>query len=137
MALTSTRKELAAHHDESWITNMDDESREESRMLGRRLMGLLMQFVAAEDGDGTEILEEARVIGRIYSKSIIRAGVSLPDALKATMFFRDHILESAVMLPDAAHSRPEANKKVFRRINEFLNSIQLVVAETYGNIKPS
>ena len=134
-ALSVTRQELEAHRDESWISLMDEESREESRLLGRRLMGLLMQFIAADDGQGKEILEEARVIGRIYSKSIMLSGITLPQALKATMFFRDHILESAVMLPNAARLRPEANKKVFRRINEFLNAIQLVVAETYGHVE--
>jgi len=131
-ALSVTREGLEAHHEQGWRTLMNEESREESRLLGRRLMGLLMQYIAAEDGDGDEVLEEARVIGRIYSKSVMLTGITLPQALKATMFFRDHILESAVMLPDTAHLRPQANKKVFRRINEFLNAIQLVGAETYG-----
>jgi excisionase family DNA binding protein len=131
-ALVTTRADLHQSKPPVWLKGMDEASREEKRLLGRRLLGLLMQYVAAEDGDGEEVLAEARVVGRIYAKSIVQSGMSLPDAMKAVMFFRDHILESAVMLPDSAHSRPEANKRVFRRVNDFLNAIQLVVAEAYG-----
>ena len=94
-------------------------------------MGLLMQYIGSEDDDGVEVLDEARIVGRIYAKNIIQNGISLSEAIQATAFFRDHILESAVMVPDSARSRPQANKKLFRRINIFLNSIQLVIVEAY------
>jgi len=71
------------------------------------------------------------VIGRIYAKSIIQSGLSLSEALKATMFFRDHIVESAVVLPETANRRPESNQRMFRRLNSFLNEIQLVITEAY------
>ena len=131
-ALVSTRADLQVGEKPSWVQQMDEDSREEKRLLGRRLLGLLMQYVASEDGDGEETLEEAKVIGRIYAKSIVQSGISLPDAMRATMFFRDHILESAVMLPESARNRPDTNKRVFHRVNEFLNVIQIVVAEAYG-----
>jgi len=131
-ALVTTRADLHVQQQPSWMQHMDEDSREEKRLLGRRLLGLMMQFVASEDGTGDETLEEAKVVGRIYAKSIVQSGLSLPDAMRATMFFRDHILESAVMLPDSARNNPETNKRVFRRVTEFLNVIQLVVAETYG-----
>ncbi|GMQ81051.1 MAG: helix-turn-helix domain-containing protein [Rhodothermia bacterium] len=115
----------------SWSSNLDTESREEKRILGQRLMGLLMQYIGSEDDDGEEVLDEARIVGRIYAKNIIQNGISLSEAIQATAFFRDHILESAVMVPDSARSRPQANKRLFRRINEFLNAIQLVIAEAY------
>jgi excisionase family DNA binding protein len=129
-----TSDSLSGHHDEPWMRRLTDAGREESRLLGKRLMGLLMQYMAFTGSEGEEVLEEARVIGRIYAKSIIVNGISLPQALKATMFFKDHILESAVMLPEAARQNPDANKRVFRRINEFLNAIQLVIAETYERV---
>ncbi len=130
-------RDLKGHHDEPWMARMSENAKEESRLLGKRLMGLLMQYMAAENGDGEEVLEEGRVVGRIYAKSIIVNGITLQQALKATLFFKDHILESAVMLPDVARQNPEANKRVFRRINEFLNAIQLVIAETYERVSES
>ena len=129
-ALTSTRADLATHS-AGWIDSIAQEDKEEKRLLGRRLMGLLMQYVASEDGDSEEIMDEGRVTARIYAKSIVMSGISLQDALRATNFFRDHILESAVVLPDTARRRPEANQKMFRKLNEFLNEVQLVIANCY------
>ena len=57
--------------------------------------------------------------------------MSLSVALHATMFFRDNIVESAIMLPEAARARTTANRRLLRRINTFLNTIQLAVTEAY------
>lgn len=129
-ALTATREDLQTHQ-ASWNHSIEEKDKEEKRLLGRRLMGLLMQFVATEEENGAEIIEEARVIARIYAKSIVMSGIPLSEALKATNYFRDHILEAAVVLPDAARRRPEANQKMFRKLNLFLNEVQIVIAECY------
>ena len=104
-ALSVTRKDLETHH-AGWNSSIEIKDREEKRLLGRRLMGLLMQYVAAEEEGSEEVMDEARVIARIYAKSIVISGTSLQEALRATNYFRDHILESAVVLPDAARRRP-------------------------------
>lgn len=136
-ALATTRADLK-HVKADWAQSTGKDDLEEKRVLGRRLMGLLMQYVGADQvedgdgvGDGDEILDEARVVARIYAKGIVAAGVPLSEALRATHFFKDHILESAVVLPEAAGRRPEANQRMFRRLNAFLNEIQIVIAEAY------
>jgi len=129
-ALQTTRRDIETHS-AGWIDEIAEKDREEKRLLGRRLMGLLIQYAGVEEEEGEDILEEARVIARIYAKSVVMSGISLPDALKAVNFFRDHILESAVVLPDAARRRPEANKKMFRKLNTFLNEVQIVIANCY------
>ena len=129
-ALTATRKDLETH-EADWNSSIAVKDKEEKRLLGRRLMGLLMQYVAANDEESEEVMDEARVIARIYAKSIVMSGISLQDALRATNYFRDHILESAVVLPDAARRRPEANQKMFRKLNHFLNEVQIVIANCY------
>lgn len=130
-ALEYTRRDLQGESQASWARDLDPQDREEKRLLGRRLMGLMMQYVSRAEEDSAEVLQEARVIGRIYAKSIIQSGLSLSEALKATMFFRDHIVESAVVLPETANRRPESNQRMFRRLNSFLNEIQLVITEAY------
>lgn len=129
-ALSYTREDIS-HHEASWISNVTEKERKEKRLLGRRLMGLLIQFVGAEDGEGDEILDEARTIARLYAKGVVMSGLPLQEALKAVNFFRDHILESAVVLPEAARRRPEANQRMFRRLNAFLNEVQLQIADCY------
>ncbi len=129
-ALSYTREDIS-HHEASWISNVSEKDRKEKRLLGRRLMGLMIQFVGTEEGEGDEILDEARTIARLYAKGVVMSGLPLQDALKAVNFFRDHILESAVVLPEAARRRPEANQRMFRRLNTFLNEVQLQIADCY------
>jgi len=129
-ALSHTRADLGGHT-ASWNAGLEEQDREEKRMLGRRLMGLLIQFVGAEEGESEEVLEEARIVARIYAKNVVRNGIPLQDALKAVNFFRDHILESAVVLPDVSRRNPESNQKMFRKLNAFLNEMQLVIANCY------
>lgn len=137
-AISVTRSEMRHHVDERWMSQLSDEEREEKRMLGRRLVGLMMQYLAREDGDGQEILAEARAIGRLYARTSMQSGMELADALKATMFFRDNLVESAILMPESARTGPDAGRpgpdastRVYRRINEFLNAVQLAVAEVY------
>ena len=126
-ALSYTRADLG-DHTASWNAGLEEQDREEKRMLGRRLMGLLIQYVGAEETENEEVLEEARIVARVYAKNVVRNGIPLQDALKAVNFFRDHILESAVVLPDVSRRRPEANQRMFRKLNAFLNEMQLVIA---------
>lgn len=131
-AISSTRAELVHHRDERWLAESDEAERAQKRELGQRLMGLMMQYIAMEGDAGADLLEEARQIGLQYGQGSRQGGLGLADALQATMFFRDNIVESAVILPEAARLRPEANKRLLRRINAFLNTIQLAITEAYG-----
>lgn len=129
-ALSYTREDIS-QHEASWISNASEEERQEKRLLGRRLMGLMIQYVGANDGEGDDALDEARAIARLYAKGVVMSGLPLQEALKAVNFFRDHILESAVVLPEAARRHPEANQRMFRRLNTFLNEVQLQIADCY------
>jgi len=129
-ALSYTREDIS-HHEASWISNVSEKERKEKRLLGRRLMGLMIQYMGAEDGGGDEVLDEARTIARLYAKGVVMSGLPLQEALKAVNFFRDHILESAVVLPEAARRGPEANQRMVRRLNAFLNEVQLQIADCY------
>ncbi|PIQ61717.1 MAG: hypothetical protein COV99_08520 [Bacteroidetes bacterium CG12_big_fil_rev_8_21_14_0_65_60_17] len=129
-ALSTTREDLKHVH-AGWAQSVSEEEREEKRMLGRRLIGLLEQYVVAGDAAGSDILQEARVVARVYAKGVVATGVPLDDALRATHFFKDHILESAVVQSHAGNSEPEYRQRVFRKLNQFLNEIQIVVANAY------
>lgn len=129
-AISTTRLELRTH-DAVWISAISEKDREEKRLLGRRLMGLLMQYIASSGSDADDVMDEARIVSRIYAKSVVMSGITLQQALRAMNFFRDHILESAVVLPDNGRRSPENNKKIFRKLNRFLNEVQIVVADCF------
>lgn len=129
-ALTQARREIVAHPDEHWLAAFNEEDREHKRQLGRRLMGVMLQYVASSESD-EKLLEEACTIGRAHAENGLKQGLSLVQALQAMLFFRDTMVEVAVQLPEVAHVRPEANQHLLRRINTLLNAVQLAIADTY------
>lgn len=129
-AIKQTRKEIIGHQGEHWLTVFSEEDRERKRQMGRKLMGLMMQYISLTDG-GEDILAEARVIGRQHAESALALGLPLVEALQAMLFFRDTLVEVATQLPEVAQVRPEANTRLLRRINTLLNAVQLAIAGAY------
>ena len=129
-ALTRARAEGVTHQEEELLSPFDEQEREHKRLMGRRLMGLLLQYVSiAEGGEG--ILEEAREIGREHAENALGLGLPTSDALRVSMFFRDAVLEAALDLPEKAHVHTGANLELVRRINTLLNVVQLAITERY------
>lgn len=127
-ALTATRREIVSHK-MPWLESIDEESRQRSRVMGRQLMALTLQYIS--NGDDERILQEARNLGYEYGQNCQKMELPLTDALQASMFFRDTMIETALTLPENVNIRPEANVRLLRRINTLLNSVHLAVAEVY------
>ncbi len=133
-ALGQTRQALEHRQDEQWLAAYDAQDREYKRVLGRRLMGVILQFISLREG-GDDLLEEARAIGHLHAENALSLGLPLTDALQAAIFFHDVMVEVAIQLPETAHMRPEANTRLLRRINAVLNTVQLAIAERYDRRK--
>jgi excisionase family DNA binding protein len=133
-ALIQARQEIASHREEHWLTVFDEADREYKRQLGRRLMGVMLQYISRSEG-GDELLAEAAAIGREHAENALRYGMSLVEAMQAILFFRDTLVEVAMHLPEMAHVRPEANMHLLRRINKLLNTVQLAMAEVYDRAR--
>jgi excisionase family DNA binding protein len=133
-ALSQARQEIVVRQNQPWITTFDDAARSQYRVLGRQLLGLTMQYLSDENG-GT-ILQEAANIGRQYGQIGLDAQLPLTDALQASMFFRDMLLETALQLPENARIKPDANVRLLRRINTLLNTVQIGIVEVY-DVSPS
>jgi len=129
-ALTRARQDLPAPESAGWLAALDANMRERHRAIGRRLMGLTLQYVSAEDG--APLLDEARAIGQDYGELSKSAGVSLYDALQAALFFRDKLLEATFELTETAPVPASDSAKLIKRINALLNVVQLAVAEVYA-----
>ncbi|MCA9933421.1 MAG: helix-turn-helix domain-containing protein [Ardenticatenaceae bacterium] len=129
-ALTRTRQGLAAQYNQPWMETMDDAHREMHRQLGRRLMGLTLQYISSEEANG-DLLQEARSIGQEYGRINRAIGMSLSDALAASMYFRDELIEVALQLPDTVRVRTHDNLRLMRRINQLLNAVHLAIAEVF------
>jgi excisionase family DNA binding protein len=128
-ALVQTRKEIVGHS-LPWLTRFPEEDRQRNRLLGQRLLGLMLRYLAAAEEDPA-IVQDARAIGHEYGRIARGNGLPLTVALQASMFFRDSLVEAALHLPESAPIRPEASMRLMRRINTLLNAVQLAVAEVY------
>lgn len=130
-ALTQARQKVARHPESRWLEGIHDEAmRDEYRQMGRQMLGLVLQYVAADAPDDA-FIEEATRIGWRQAEYGLRAGLSLSSLLEATLFFRDILIESSLQMAPAAANQAEANVRLLRRINDLLNRVQLAVADAY------
>lgn len=130
-ALTVTRQEIMAQQNASWMQTIDEALREQNRLLGRQLMALTLQYIS--NGDDDRLVAEARLIGAEYGRNCLQCQMPLTDALQASMFFRDTMIETALQLPENVNIRPEANVRLLRRINSLLNAVHLAIAKVYDD----
>jgi excisionase family DNA binding protein len=129
-ALSRARERVIAHQEMKWLAGFDESDREKKRLLGRRLLELMLQYISSSQG-GQEIIDEARRIGYEHAQNTLGLGMSFKDALQAAIFFRDTMMEVAIDLPETANVRAGANTTFLRRINELMNTFQLAIAEVY------
>lgn len=133
-AIQQTRQEIVAHRDDYWLAAFGETDRQQKRELGRRLMGVMLQYAALHEG-GESLLDEARLIGRAHAENSLGLGWSLVETLQVMLFFRDTLVEVVVHMPAAARVQPEVNLRLLRRIHSLLNAVQLAIVDAYEQAK--
>ena len=58
-------------------------------------------------------------------------GLSLTEALRATLFFRDVLTESTAYYPQFETEAPGHQIALMRKVNEFMNEVQLTIAQAF------
>ena len=129
-ALVKSHEVVESHRNAHWMEAFGEHDRERSRVLGRRLMAIVMQYISSDDSPDT-LLDEARAIGVQYALSSIEHGLSMTTVLEAMMSFRDAMFESAVHVRDVTHSDVANSARLLKRLNTLLNAVQLAIAQTY------
>lgn len=130
-ALIQTRQQVAHQRDHRWLQMVDEgDMRNDYRQLGHQLIGLLLQYVAADEPNGA-LLEEAKRFGRLYGAYGKRSGMTLSSIIEATLFFRDILVESSLQIPSNTYVEPGTSLRILRRVNQIINTVQLAVTEFY------
>jgi len=127
-AIAQTRQEITHQR---WVAAYDGPEREIQRLLGRRLIGLTLQYLAAST-DNAALLAEARALGVEHARNAMRSGQPLVDLLQAISFFRMTLLEVAIVeRPQPAATHQEANTRLLRRIETLLGEVQTGAVELF------
>jgi excisionase family DNA binding protein len=127
-AIAHARENL---REQRWVVGYDESERENQRYLGRRLMGLVLQFVA-HPGEDPGLMAEARIIGVQHAQNAMKNGRTLQDLLNALSFFRVTLLEAVLLeIPRSGRIRTEADAHLLHRIERLVGEVQAGVVELY------
>ena len=114
---------------EAWYQKLDEEARNQYRLSGRNLMQGLTAYLST-DGEAAEA--EARSLGYEYATRGRRYSLSLLEATRAFLFFRNTLMDAMLKVYEsAAVSSSQAWSDMFRKINAFTDSIMVTLMETY------
>ncbi len=134
-AVVHARYEVRSNADAPWNQAFDGADRAHRRETGRQLVGLLLRHVAGQ-GDAEARDAEVRRLAWGYALDMKDRGLPLTEALRATLFFRDVLTESTAYYP-RFEEQPQADQiALLRRVNGFMNDVQLTIASAYESDAP-
>ena len=115
---------------ESWYQKLDDDARNKYRMSGKNLMQSLSVYLRSE---GEDAIAEARSLGYEYASRGRRYGLSLIDATRAFLFFRNALFDAMIAVYlDARVSDTKSWGDMLSRIHAFTDQTMLSLMETYA-----
>ncbi len=93
-ALSRIRRQLHARPDSDWYSTIEVGDREALRLLGRRLVELVSDYLERRRPRAL-VEQEVDEIGRGYGTQLRRSGTPLPAAIQGFTFFRKSLDETA------------------------------------------
>lgn len=111
----------------SWYQNFDEPAREAYRLLGRRVLELLLRVLAASEFSD-DLRREARTLGAEYGSVTRASHVPLVDAVRAFLYFHDIVDESVLQLAEVRGSAGRDHQELpwaesLRQIQALTNEI--------------
>lgn len=123
-AMGRTRLELTNGRldTESWYTRLDEDAKQQHRMLGRELLGALIQYLSSDNSES--VLNDGRDIGMQYAALAHDLRLSVSDATRAFLMFRDVLMESLVQISSLQGTRrPQEMVAIHRQVSLFTNEV--------------
>jgi len=117
--------------DAPWLARFDEDTRRAHRELGRRLMHEIVRALSS-----SEMTEAARAgaqdTGREYAAMTQRQSLSLAEALRVFLFFRDTIVDALVQMSSALEPIAAPSwQAVHHQLSVFLNEVLLALVSAY------
>jgi excisionase family DNA binding protein len=132
LALARIRRRLQRPRqaDAAWYQQLGEEEKLRLRLLGRRLVALISDYLGRRTRK-SRLMEEAREIGREYGLELGRNGTPLRQALAAFMFFRRSLDETARQVAVRSGLSTEETVDGLEQIADLADEVLLAITEAY------
>lgn len=129
-AVTRIRRQLHSRPDSDWYSTIDADDRDALRLLGRRLVELVSDYLERRRPRAV-VEHEVDEIGRGYGSRLRESGTPLPAAIQGFTFFRKSLDETAKRV--AARGELPADEATRARddIAMLADRVLIGVAEAY------
>jgi excisionase family DNA binding protein len=118
--------EEALMHQEWHIPFVEADKVQRMRVLGQRLLGLLLQFLTRPEEEA-RFLAEGQQVGYDYGHEAYVANISLLDSVRAFLYFRTMAAHKASEMPVETRD----SMWLQRRVDRFLNAVLLGLIAAY------
>jgi excisionase family DNA binding protein len=115
---------------EPWYNRLDDTQRAAMRSEGQRLMAVLMQYAARNNG-GDTFLEEGRRLAHRYGEACQAGGLSFVETLETFIHVRRNIMDSVYRAGALAGAPDGEAWRLYERMNTFLDNMLLAMLESF------
>ena len=134
LALSRIRRQLqrGPAHDAPWHLDAGEPERERMRLLGRRLVTFVSDYLSGRSRRGART--EARQIGHEYGRELAQAGLSLRQTLEAFTFFRRSLDQATRQVAQKTGLSPEETLGHCEQIMSLADEVLLGIAESFEEV---
>jgi hypothetical protein len=122
-----------------WYQQLSEEHRTKDREIGRRMLGLLIQYTSRQE-NAEHFLEEGRILARGYGTDLAELGFTPSALVRAFLFIRRAILNATHQPQDMVALNDPEGMRLYERINRFMDEMLLSTLDAYekagGGKKP-
>jgi hypothetical protein len=135
LALSRIRRRLQRGNEQKapWYSHLDEPGRERLRPLGRRLVGIVSEYLDS-GSNRTRLSEEVREIGHEYGRELARDGLSMREFLEAFTFFRKGLDDTAMEVSQQSELSSEEALEVWELLSNLADQVLLSIAEAYEDV---
>ncbi|MFQ5473278.1 MAG: hypothetical protein ACE5FA_10395 [Dehalococcoidia bacterium] len=135
LALSRIRRRLQRGHEQSapWYSHLDENGRERLRPLGRRLVGIVSEYLD-RGSNRARLSEEVRDIGHEYGRELARDGLTMREFLEAFTFFRKGLDDTAMEVSQKSELPSEDAVEVWELLSNLADQVLLAIAEEYDEV---
>lgn len=114
----------------SWYNQLTRESQEQFAETGRRLVNLVIKYIA-EPSKRDETIELARDVGCTFGETLAKMDLSLTDSIQAFILHRDPVVNAAARLMKAREAFNERAAEAVPLVNHVMDEVLMSLVKSH------